>query len=121
MRLILLASAAVLVGLGSVRAEDDLANLVITVHPSGYEGRGETLDERLARRERGFRFICLGCVRGEGRVDSTTPFRPIDTLNAPQLTAALAGGDGSLASGGSRPMSGRDAGAADALPLDGRP
>lgn len=68
--------------------------LEITVHPSGFEAgpagpSGETLDEKLARRDRSFRFICIGCVRVDGRV-ADAPFRPIETLNAPQLTAALA-------------------------------
>lgn len=65
--------------------------LAITVRPSGFEAgpAGETLDEKLARRDRRFRFICIGCARVDGRV-ADAPFRPIETLNAPQLTAALA-------------------------------
>lgn len=75
-------------------AAQDLAlasPLEITVRPSGFEAApaGETLDEKLARRERSFRFICIGCARVDGRV-ADAPFRPIETLNAPQLTAALA-------------------------------
>ena len=92
----LAASAALLiVTIGGGRAEESAAPLAFTVHPSGIEPgpSGETLDEKLARRERSFRFICLGCVRVEGHVDTTTPFRPIETLNAPQLTAALASED----------------------------
>ena len=61
--------------------------LRFTVGPSGVQGE-ETLDQKLARRDR-FRFICIGCVRVPGQVDSST-FRPIETLNAPQLTRALA-------------------------------
>ena len=81
-----------LASLGPAAAEDTVQALVFTVHPSGIEGIAptETLDEKLARRERSFRFICLGCVRVDGRIDSTTPFYPVRTLNAPQLTAALA-------------------------------
>lgn len=90
------AAALIFASLGPASAEDGAVALVITVHPSGYEDAIETLDEKLARRERSFRFICLGCVRAEGRVDSTTPFRPIQTLNAPQLNAALAAERGTL-------------------------
>lgn len=75
----------------SAAADDVVQALVFTVHPSRVLNgpAGETLDEKLARRDRSFRFICLGCVRADGRVDSA-PFYPVRTLNAPQLTAALA-------------------------------
>ncbi|MDB5512198.1 MAG: hypothetical protein JWR08_1681 [Enterovirga sp.] len=77
---------------GQVRGEE-AAPLTFSVRPSGVEGapaEPETLDEKLARRDGKFRFICTGCVRG-GRTESATPFRPIDTLNSPQLTRALSG------------------------------
>lgn len=67
---------------------DEPAGLALTVHPSGTE---ETLDERLARRDGSFRFICLGCGRAPGQVDPR-PFEPIRTLNAPMLTEALGPG-----------------------------
>lgn len=72
-------------------AQERATPLEITVRPSGFEAgpAGETLDEKLARRDRSLRFICVGCARAEGRV-ADAPFRPIETLNAPQLTAALA-------------------------------
>ena len=71
---------------GFARAEEEQP-LRFTVGPSGAQGE-ETLDQKLARRDR-FRFICVGCVRVPGQVDGST-FRPIETLNAPQLTRALA-------------------------------
>lgn len=88
-------AATILIPLAATAQELALAQpLEITVHPSGFEAGpagpgGETLDEKLARRDRSFRFICIGCVRVDGRV-ADAPFRPIETLNAPQLTAALA-------------------------------
>ena len=63
--------------------------LRLTVSPSGYE-EGESLDAMLARRERGFRFICIGCLRTPDQPDGGAPFEPIRTLNAPQLTRAIA-------------------------------
>ena len=90
MQRLLGAAALLFVSLGPAAADDAAVALVLTVHPSGYEDAGETLDEKLARRERSFRFICLGCVRVDGRIDSTTPFHPIQTLNAPQLNALTA-------------------------------
>lgn len=71
----------------ALRAADEEHALRFTVGPSGVQGE-ETLDQKLARRDR-FRFICIGCVRVPGQVDGST-FRPIETLNAPQLTRALA-------------------------------
>ena len=64
--------------------------LAFTVRPSGVEGgeNVETLDQKLARREHGFRFICVGCARAAGPVDAR-PFEPIRTLNAPELTAVF--------------------------------
>jgi hypothetical protein len=81
-------AAALLAGLPPtvLHAEEERA-LRFTVGPSGVQGE-ETLDQKLARRDR-FRFICIGCVRVPGQVDGST-FRPIETLNAPQLTRALA-------------------------------
>ncbi len=73
-------------GIAIAHAEEEQA-LRFTVGPSGIQGE-ETLDQKLARRDR-FRFICVGCVRVPGQVDGST-FRPIQTLNAPQLTRALA-------------------------------
>lgn len=92
---VLMFAGAMLLPFGVMAQEIALATpLEITVHPSGFEAgpagpAGETLDEKLARRDRSFRFICIGCVRVDGRV-ADAPFRPIETLNAPQLTAALA-------------------------------
>ena len=71
---------------GAPRADEEQP-LRFTVGPSGIQGE-ETLDQKLARRDR-FRFICVGCVRVPGQVDGSS-FRPIETLNAPQLTRALA-------------------------------
>lgn len=86
-------AAAVLLPLAAAAQElaPRASPLEITVRPFGFEAApaGETLDEKLARRERSFRFICIGCARLDGRV-ADAPFRPIETLNAPQLTAALA-------------------------------
>ncbi len=81
-------AAAFIAGLAAapLHAEEGRA-LRFTVGPSGVQGE-ETLDQKLARRDR-FRFICVGCVRASGQVDGSS-FRPIDTLNAPQLTRALA-------------------------------
>ena len=70
------------------RAEEPLA---FTVRPSGVEG-GETLDEKLARRDRSFRFICIGCVRGPGPTGAET-FEPLRSLAVPDLAAALRVGD----------------------------
>ncbi len=88
------ATAAIAIGHAAAQEPALTAPLEITVHPSGFEAgpagpAGETLDEKLARRDRSFRFICIGCVRVDGRV-ADAPFRPIETLNASQLTAALA-------------------------------
>ena len=66
---------------------DEERPLRFTVGPSAPQTE-ETLDQKLARRDR-FRFICIGCVRAPGQVDGSS-FRPIQTLNAPQLTRALA-------------------------------
>lgn len=80
-----------LAGSVQIRA-DEAAPLTFDVRPSGVEGApadAETLDEKLARRDAKFRFICIGCVRVPGQVDSATPFRPIETLNSSQLTRAL--------------------------------
>lgn len=72
---------------GHLRAQDGgPRSLSFTIGPSGVEG--ESLDEKLARRERSFRFICIGCSRAPGPVD-THPFEPIRTLNAPGLSGAL--------------------------------
>jgi hypothetical protein len=88
---------AVLVGIAAalLSGSTGLAQepLEFTVRPSAIEpgpaGQdGESLDAKLARRERAFRFICVGCARVDGRV-ATAPFRPIQTLNAPQLNGAL--------------------------------
>lgn len=70
------------------RAEEPL---VFTVRPSGVEGR-ETLDEKLARRERSVRYICIGCVRGAGE-PVTAPFEPLRSLRVPDLAQALRVGD----------------------------
>lgn len=88
---VLTVAGAVLPPLAAAAQELALATpLEITVRPSGFEAgpAGETLDQKLARRDRSFRFICIGCARVDGRVVDA-PFRPIETLNAPQLTAAL--------------------------------
>lgn len=87
---VLTVAGALLTALGAT-AQERATPLEITVRPSGFEAApaGETLDEKLARRDRSFRFICIGCARVDGRV-ADAPFRPIETLNAPQLTAALA-------------------------------
>jgi hypothetical protein len=84
----LAAALALLSGLSAhaLRADED-SPLRFTVGPSGAQGE-ETLDQKLARRDR-FRFICIGCVRASGQVDGSS-FRPIETLNAPELTRALA-------------------------------
>lgn len=86
-----LAASLVLLGLSGVpaAAEDAPTPLRLTVSPSGYD-EGESLDAMLARRERGFRFICIGCLRMPDQPDSGAPFEPIRTLNAPQLTRAIA-------------------------------
>ena len=90
MRLALAGAAlAATVGAGAAAKEPDPAGLHFTVRPSRVD-EGETLDEKLARRERGFRFICIGCVRAPGSVSSEAPFNPIRTLNAPGLDRALA-------------------------------
>jgi hypothetical protein len=83
------AAVALVPGLSALalNAQEDAQALRFTVGPSGVQGE-ETLDQKLARRDR-FRFICIGCVRVPGQVDGST-FRPIETLNAPQLTRALA-------------------------------
>ncbi len=85
------ASGLALLGLAGLPAASEEAPipLRLTVSPSGYE-EGESLDAMLARRERGFRFICIGCLRMPDQPDSGAPFEPIRTLNAPQLTRAIA-------------------------------
>ena len=85
-RLALAAIAALVASICGARA-DEADPLEFTVRPFGLEG--ETLDQRLARRERAFRFICVGCVRGPGQV-ATEPFEPLRTLGAPGLDGALA-------------------------------
>ena len=80
---------ALAIPIGGALAEDAPQPLAFVVRPSGIEP-GETLDEKLARRERGFRFICIGCVRMPGAPPSSAPFEPLRTLNAPGLSQALA-------------------------------
>lgn len=90
MRAVLVGIAAAICGGSASRAQEPLQ---FTVRPSAIEAGpaghdGESLDAKLARRERAFRFICVGCARVDGRV-ANAPFRPIQTLNAPQLNGAL--------------------------------
>lgn len=58
--------------------------LAITVNPSGYESAPETLEEKLARREREsdylFRHICRSCGSRQG--EATATFAPQDALDA---------------------------------------
>lgn len=85
----LLAGAAVAAVSGArTMAGDAPRPLHLTVTPSGYtpDAPAETVDDMLARRMRQsdylFRSICRGCVPREGDADGSTPFRPIDSLNA---------------------------------------
>lgn len=69
-------------------AEEPPEPLRFTVRPSRPEDT-ETLDEKLARRERSFRFICIGCMREQGPAGGGAPFEPVRTLGAPGLSEAL--------------------------------
>jgi hypothetical protein len=74
---------------GPAQTEEVPEPLSFVVRPSGIEGV-ETLDEKLARRERGLRFICIGCVRAPGGPSPNAPFYPLRVLGAAGLGQAMA-------------------------------
>lgn len=88
-RLLRWAGLATLAGYSPAGAEEGADPLRFVVRPSGVEDV-ETLDEKLARRERGIRFICIGCVRAPGAPPPNAPFFPLRVLGAPGLSQALA-------------------------------